>query len=62
MKTIYKLLREEQAATAVEYAVMLGLILLAAIVGVSAVSSNTGGMWGGIDGDLDAVNFGDPPP
>ena len=37
-------LREEQAATAVEYAVMLGLILVAVVTAVSGVGLSTLGL------------------
>lgn len=59
MKTLIKFFREETAATAVEYAVLLALILLAAISGIGVLSDEAGGMWGGIKGELDATPFGD---
>jgi Flp pilus assembly pilin Flp len=55
---VLKFLYSEDGATAVEYAVMLGVILLAAIVGISAFGGNTGGLWGGINSDLNATPFG----
>ena len=55
---VKKFLTSEDGATAVEYAVMLGVILLAAIVGIASFGSNTGGLWGGINSDLDATPFG----
>jgi pilus assembly protein Flp/PilA len=48
----------EEATTAVEYAVMLALILLAVVAAVGSVGAGTGGMWGGIDSDLDAAGLG----
>ncbi len=48
---------EEDAATTVEYAVMLGLILLTAIGAIGAFGSQTGGLWSGILGKLEAVGF-----
>lgn len=45
MKSILRLLREDQAATAVEYAVMLALILLAIIGAVTQVGSGTNGLF-----------------
>ena len=56
-----KLLREEEAATAVEYAVMLALVLLAVFGAVGALGSQSGGMWGNIVGDLTEVGFFDQP-
>jgi pilus assembly protein Flp/PilA len=59
MKVFLKnLWRQEDAATAVEYAVMLALILIAVIGAIGSVGAGTGGMWGTIDGDLNAAGFG----
>jgi pilus assembly protein Flp/PilA len=49
---------EEQGATAVEYAVMLALILVAIIGAIGSVGAGTGGLWGTIDGDLQSHGFG----
>ena len=37
---------DDSGATAVEYAVMLGLILLTLVTAIASVGSGTGGMWG----------------
>jgi pilus assembly protein Flp/PilA len=50
--------REEEAATAVEYAVMLALILIAVMSAIGAVASQAGGMWGNTKNSLDAAGFG----
>lgn len=55
-----KLLREEEAATAVEYAVMLAMILMVAIVAIGALGNESSGMWGGIETDLRSVGFFGP--
>jgi pilus assembly protein Flp/PilA len=60
MRWIVKILRDEEAATAVEYAVLLALILMAVIGAISSVGAQTGGMWGTIEGDLRDVGFFDP--
>ncbi len=49
--------RDEEAATAVEYAVMLALILGAVIGSIGAVGQTTGGMWGNNESQLKAVGF-----
>jgi pilus assembly protein Flp/PilA len=54
---IYNFLREEEAATAVEYAVMLALIIVAVIGAIGSVATRAGGMWGGIMAALRAVGF-----
>ncbi len=50
--------REEHAATAVEYAVMLALILAAIIASVASVGRGSGGMWSGNKAAFEAVGFG----
>jgi Flp pilus assembly pilin Flp len=57
MKRFLKFLWQEDAATAVEYAVMLALILLVAIGAISSFGSETGGMWGYILTQLRAAGF-----
>ena len=53
-----KLLIDESGPTAVEYAVMLALILMSVITAVSAVGSGSGGMWGNVDSELNSAGFG----
>ena len=48
MNVIKRFLLDDEATTAVEYAVMLGLILLSAISAISTFGVGTGGLWGGI--------------
>ena len=55
---IGNILREEEAATAVEYSVMLAMILLVVLGVVGTLGSQSGGMWNGIVGDLESVGFG----
>jgi Flp pilus assembly pilin Flp len=57
MRFLVRLLREDEAATAVEYAVMLALILMAMIGTIGAFGQGSGGMWGGINKDLQTVGF-----
>jgi pilus assembly protein Flp/PilA len=58
MHWITRMLWDEQAATAVEYAVMLAMILLAVLGAIGSVGSQAGGMWGGIERDLQNAGFG----
>lgn len=51
------LLDQDEAATAVEYAVMLALILLAVIGSVAALGSQNGGLWGNNSTAMQAVGF-----
>jgi Flp pilus assembly pilin Flp len=53
-----KLIRCDEAATAVEYAVLLALILVVIIGAVATFGSETGGLWGGIDTKLEDTQFG----
>lgn len=45
LKLVCQLLRKEDGPTAVEYAVLLALILVSVIVAVASVGAGTGGMW-----------------
>jgi len=51
-------LQGEEGPTAVEYAVLLALILIAIIAAIGAVGLQTGGMWGGIASLLQSHNVG----
>ncbi|MDA7978418.1 MAG: Flp family type IVb pilin [Pirellulales bacterium] len=55
---LYRLFWDDDGPTAVEYAVLLALILMAVIGAIGAFGSQTGGMWGDIDSDLSATTFG----
>ncbi|MBX7168139.1 MAG: hypothetical protein K1X74_17520 [Pirellulales bacterium] len=56
--TVLRFLQADEAATAVEYAVMLAMILISVIAAIGLVGMQTGGMWGNIDGELDTHGFG----
>lgn len=60
MRYLSNIFRDEQAATAVEYAVMLALILLACFGAIGLLGAQSGGMWDGIEGDLRDVGFFGP--
>ncbi len=45
MKKVLHFLSEESAATAVEYAVMLAMIIMACIGAIATVGQQTAGMW-----------------
>lgn len=58
MKFFRSLIREEEAATAVEYAVLLALIMMAVFGAIGSVGAGAGGMWGTIDGNMAAAGLG----
>lgn len=58
MAAFIRFLRADDAATAVEYAVMLALVLVAIISAIGAVGSQAGGWWGGIQTNLNSAGFG----
>jgi pilus assembly protein Flp/PilA len=53
MRAICKFLQSTDGATAVEYAVMLALILLTMIGAITSTGGETGGMWGAIQTDIE---------
>ena len=57
MKLLFRFLREEEAATAVEYAVMLALILISIMGAITSVGGESGGMWGGIKNNMHAAGL-----
>jgi pilus assembly protein Flp/PilA len=54
MRWIQHILRSDDGATAVEYAVLLAMILLSIIVAIGSVGAETGGMWGTNKTQLDS--------
>jgi pilus assembly protein Flp/PilA len=58
MRCMLNFLRDTEAATAVEYAVMLALILMSVIGAIGTVGANSGGMWANVHGKLDGAGFG----
>lgn len=57
MRLLWNILWDEEAATAVEYAVMLAMVLLSVISAIGMVGQETGGLWTNITGDLQSVGF-----
>jgi pilus assembly protein Flp/PilA len=55
---LVRLIREDDAATAVEYAVLLALILVVVVSAIGVFGSESAGLWGGIDGQLENTEFG----
>jgi pilus assembly protein Flp/PilA len=60
-RPIARFLRDESGPTAVEYAVMLAMILMAVLGVIGVVGNQAGGMWGNIDTELNAHGFGQVP-
>jgi pilus assembly protein Flp/PilA len=58
MRALIEILRSEEGATSVEYAVVLALILVAVMGAIASFGARTGGLWGGIRTDLEEVGFG----
>lgn len=53
-----KLYRNEDGTTAVEYAVMLALILVVVISAIGAFGNQNGGLWGNTETQFTAHGFG----
>ena len=58
MAFIKRFLRETEAATAVEYSVMLALILMSVITAIGTVGSQTGGLWSSIKSQIQTYMSG----
>jgi Flp pilus assembly pilin Flp len=56
-KTVKSFLDDTDALTTVEYCVLLAMILLAVLIGITAVGSSVLDWWTGIDTDLDSNGF-----
>ena len=54
MRLLQNLLLSEDGATAVEYAVMLTLMIMAMLVSITALGNRTSEMWSMVIGELDA--------
>jgi Flp pilus assembly pilin Flp len=54
MKAIFAFLRDESGPTAVEYAVLLGGIILTALAAIAALGQQTGVMYNDINGEMKA--------
>jgi len=52
---LLRLYRDDQAATAVEYAVLLALILVAIIFAINAVGDSTHGIWANDANQIDTA-------
>lgn len=58
MQLIRRFVNDDQGTTAVEYAVMLALILLVCIVGVAAFGNSQDSYWGRINGQMNTHGIG----
>ena len=58
MQFVRRFLNDDQGTTAVEYAVMLALILLVCIVGVAAFGNSQDSYWGRINGQMNTHGIG----
>lgn len=50
-----RFVREDEAATAVEYSIMLGLIIVVCLVTIQTVGSNANDLWNDIASELNGV-------
>ena len=57
-QSIVRLLRDEEATTAVEYAVLLAMIVMAAITAIGSLGSASSGVWGSVASTLSGIGFG----
>ena len=57
MSSILRFVSHDDAATSVEYAVVLALILMVVIVSIRTLGAATGVLWGDNQTKLDAAGF-----
>ncbi|MEW4527298.1 Flp family type IVb pilin [Maioricimonas sp. JC845] len=57
MKTLLRFVRNDDATTSVEYAVVLALILMVVIVSIRALGTTSGVLWGDNQTKLNAAGF-----
>jgi pilus assembly protein Flp/PilA len=57
VKAIQTFFRDDEAATAVEYAVMLAMIIVTCLAAISSFGGAQNGMWGGINSKLNNAGF-----
>ena len=60
MRSGLRFLQSDEAATAVEYAVLLALIMLTCITAIPAFGAGSGSLWGNSKSQLDAAGFSSP--
>jgi pilus assembly protein Flp/PilA len=56
VKTVYSLIRDSKAATAVEYGLILALIVLAIMAALVALGTVTSGMWNNVSDKVQAAH------
>ncbi len=54
MKSLIKFLKDESGPTAVEYAVMLGMIIMTAILAISTMGQQVGALFSNADTEMQA--------
>jgi len=55
-RTAARALRERRGATAIEYGLILALVVLALVAGLSALANSTTGLWGNVDTKVAAAH------
>jgi len=60
MESIVRLFKDEDAATSVEYAIMVATILLTVVVAIAAVGQNTALMYRDIDSECESTDSKGP--
>lgn len=58
-KLLNQLCRDEQGATAVEYGLIVALIVIAIITSLQSVANENTGLWARVSGDVDSAMSGD---
>lgn len=55
IRTLARALRQQRGATAIEYGLILAFVVIAMIVGLTALAGATTSMWGNVDTKVSAA-------
>lgn len=55
-RVLFRVLGDTRAATAVEYGIIIGLVVISMIVGLSELAKSTTGMWNNVNTKVEAAH------
>jgi len=55
IRTIVRVLRDKRGATAIEYGLIIAVVVIAMIAGLTALADSTTGVWGDVSTKVEAA-------